>query len=62
MGFNNIQFENNYIVIYPNELELKKKNKDSYKVSFLNLSIEVLNRICLIKDTSSAVVLVAFSI
>lgn len=58
MGFNNIQFENNYIVIYPNELELKKKNKDSY----MNLSIEVPNRICLIKDTSSAVVLVAFSI
>lgn len=58
MGFNNIQFENNYIVIYPNELELKKKNKDSY----MNLSIEVPNRICLIKDTSSAVVLVEFSI
>ena len=62
MGFNNIQFENNYIVIYPNELELKKKNKDPCKVSFLDLSIEVPNRICLIKDTSSIVVLVAFSI
>ena len=32
--FNNNGFENNYNDIYPDELELKKKNIDCCKVSF----------------------------
>ena len=35
-----IKFNN----IYPNKLKLKKENEDSYKASFLDLSIEIHNR------------------
>ena len=35
-----IKFNN----IYPNKLQLKKENEDSYKASFLDLSIEIHNR------------------
>ena len=37
--FNNDEFENNYNDLYPDELELKKENEDSYKASVLDLSI-----------------------
>ena len=42
--FNNDELENNYNNIYPHELELKKKNEDPCKASFLDLSEEVYNR------------------
>ena len=32
------------ITIYPDKLRLKKENKDSLKVSFLNISVEIYNR------------------
>ena len=42
--FNKNEFENNYINIYPDELELKKENKAPCKASFFDLLKEVYER------------------
>ena len=42
--FNHDELENYYTNIYSDELELKKKNKDPCRASFLDLSIEVSDR------------------
>lgn len=44
--FNNDEFENNYNGIYPNEPELNKKNVDSCKFLFLDLSVEAHDTKC----------------
>ena len=41
---NNDEFEKNYNLIYPDELELKNENKDLCKASFLDLTIDVHDR------------------
>jgi len=40
----NNEFENNFKQIYPEELELKKKNVDPHEASFLDLKIKINNR------------------
>ena len=42
--FNINEFENNYSYIYPNKLEIKKKNKDTCEALFLELSVGVCDR------------------
>ena len=42
--FNNDEFEIHYKDIYPDEVDLTKENEDTCKASFLNLSLEVLDR------------------
>ena len=44
--FDNDEFENNYNGIYPNEPELNKKNVDSCKFLFLDLSVEAHDTKC----------------
>ena len=45
------EFENNYKDSYPDELELKKKNEETCKISILHLWIEVYDRKCTIELT-----------
>ena len=42
--FSNYEIKNHYNNIYPDELELKKENKDPWKASFLDFSVDVRDR------------------